>query len=79
MFYNLLPNYHKEGKKMTRTTTSYNIKIDKKMKIERLAMEASLKIGRTVKWTEIMEVLVNEFGKDAQQMLIHQHDKKNTN
>ena len=49
------------------------------MKIERLAMEASLKIGRTVKWTEIMEVLVNEFGKDAQQMLIHQHSKENTN
>jgi hypothetical protein len=59
---------------MTRTTTSYNIKMDKKMKIERLAMEASLKIGRTVKWTEIMEVLVNEFGKDAQQMLIHKHN-----
>lgn len=55
----------------TRTTTSYNIKLDKKMKIERLAMEASLKIGRTIKWTELMDILVTEFGKDAQQMLIH--------
>ena len=57
-------------------TTSYNIKIDKKLKIERLAMEASLKIGRTIKWTEIMDILVTEFGKDAQEMLIHREQKE---
>lgn len=57
-------------------TTSYNIKIDKKMRIERLAMEASLKIGRTVKWTEIMDILVTEFGKDAQDMLINKEKTK---
>lgn len=55
----------------SKTTTTYNIKLDKKMKIERLAMEASLKLGRTVKWTELMDILVTEFGKDAQAMLIH--------
>ena len=58
-----------------KTTTTYNIKIDKKMKIERMAMEASLKIGRTVKWTEIMDILVTEFGKDAQAMLIAEAQK----
>ncbi|MDK4685705.1 hypothetical protein [Kingella negevensis] len=57
-------------------TTSYNIKIDKKMKIERLAMEASLKVGRTIKWTELMDILVTEFGKDAQQMIIHREAEK---
>lgn len=62
---------------MTRMgTTSYNIKVDKKMKIERLAIEASQKIGRTVKWTEVMEVLVDEFGKDAQAMIIHREQGK---
>lgn len=55
---------------------TYNIKIDKKMKIERLAIEASQKVGRTVKWTEIMEVLVDEFGKDAQAMIIHREKKE---
>ena len=55
----------------SRSTTSYNIKIEKKVKIERLAMEASLKVGRTVRWTELMEILVDEVGKDAQQTLIH--------
>jgi hypothetical protein len=57
-------------------TTSYNIKIDKKLKIERLAMEASLKVGRTIKWTELMDILVTEFGKDAQEMLIHREQKE---
>ena len=58
-------------------TTSYNIKNDKKLKIERLAMEASLKVGRTIKWTELMDILVTEFGKDAQEMLIHREQEKN--
>ena len=57
-------------------TTSYNIKIDKKLKIERVAMEASLKVGRTIKWTELMDILVTEFGKDAQEMLIHREQEK---
>ena len=56
---------------MSKTTTTYNIKTEKKVKIERLAIEASLKLGRNVKWTELMDILVSEFGKDAQQTLIH--------
>lgn len=62
---------------MSRTnTTTYNIKLDKKMRVERLAMEASLKIGRTIKWTELMDVLITEFSKDAQEMIIHREKKK---
>ncbi|MDK4529088.1 hypothetical protein QG053_04730 [Kingella kingae] len=60
----------------TRTTTSYNIKIEKKIKIERLAMEASMKVGRTIKWTELMDILVTEFGRDAQQMIIKRESEK---
>lgn len=55
---------------------TYNIKMDRKIRIERLAMEASLKVGRTVKWTELMDILVTEFGKDAQEMLIHREREK---
>ena len=62
---------------MTNERATYNVKLDKKLKIERLAMEASLKVGRTVKWTEIMDTLVNEFGKDAQEMIIHRETEKN--
>ncbi len=55
---------------------TFNVRIDKKMKIERLAMEASLKVGRTVKWTELMDILMTEFGKDAQAMLINREQNK---
>lgn len=65
---------------MSRTnTTTYNIKLDKKMRVERLAMEASLKIGRTIKWTELMDVLITEFSKDAQEMIIHREKEKEKN
>lgn len=48
-----------------KTTASFNIKLEKKIKIERLAMEVGMKIGRPVKWTEVMNVLVDHFAKDA--------------
>ena len=56
---------------MTNERATYNVKLDKKLKIERLAMEASLKVGRTVKWTEIMDTVIKEYGKDEQEMIIH--------
>ena len=62
---------------MTNERATYNVKLDKKLKIERLAMEASLKVGRTVKWPEILDTLVNEFGNDAQEMIIHKETEKN--
>ncbi|HDX0976814.1 hypothetical protein H2512_03285 [Pasteurella multocida] len=59
-----------------KTTTSYNIKLDKKLKIERMAMETGLKIGRNVKWTEVMNVLVDQFAKDAIAYIEHQEKNK---
>lgn len=46
-------------------TSTFNIKLEKKLKVERLAMEVGMKIGRPVKWTEVMNVLVDHFAKDA--------------
>ena len=60
---------------MSKERATYNIKLDKKNKIERLAIEASMKLGRMVKWTEIMDILVSEFGKDAQAYLIHKEQE----
>lgn len=62
---------------MTNQRATYNIKMEKKLKMERLAIEASLKIGRTIKWTELMDVLITEFSKDAQEMIIHREKEKN--
>lgn len=55
---------------------TFNVKMDKRLKIEKLAVEASQKVGRIVKWTEIMEVLMDEFAKDAQAMIIHREQQK---
>lgn len=52
-----------------KSTASFNIKIERKIKIERLAMEVSLKIGRPVKWTEVMNVLVDLFAKEAVKLI----------
>ncbi|MBQ9260445.1 MAG: hypothetical protein IJ187_11455 [Neisseriaceae bacterium] len=55
---------------------TFNVKMERKLKIEKLAVEASQKVGRIVKWTEIMEVLMDEFAKDAQAMIIHREQEK---
>lgn len=44
---------------------TYNIKKEKKIKLEKTAIELSVKLGRPVKWTEIMEVMIDNFYKDA--------------
>ena len=62
---------------MTNERATYNVKLDKKLKIERLAMEASLKVGRTVKWTDKHDTRVNETEKDAQEKIIHKETEKN--
>lgn len=61
---------------MMKSRVTFNVKMERKLKIEKLAVEASQKVGRTVKWTEIMEVLVDEFGKDAQAMIIHREQQQ---
>lgn len=64
--------------KPMRSTASFNIKLEKKIKIERLAMEIGMKIGRPVKWTEVMNVLVDQFAKDAVAYIEHNENTKQT-
>lgn len=45
--------------------STYNIKAERKLKLERAAIELSVKLGKPIKWTEIMEVLIDNFYKDA--------------
>ena len=60
---------------MKKTTASFNIKFDKKKKVDLIAMELGLKIGRTVKWTELMNVLVDHFSEEAAKF-IEQDEKR---
>lgn len=56
--------------------STYNIKEIDKVKLEKLAIEASFKIGKPIKWTEIMNVLIQEYSKDAQSNIIHRERAK---
>lgn len=56
---------------------TYNIKAEKKLKIEKAAIELSVKIGRPIKWTEIMEVLIDNFYKDACDVILTREKENN--
>lgn len=62
-----------------KTTASFNIKLDKKQKIELITMKLGLKIGRPVKWTELMNVLVDNFSEDAATFIENKEKEKQKN
>ncbi|WP_392565051.1 hypothetical protein RHO13_13180 (plasmid) [Orbus wheelerorum] len=45
--------------------STYNIKTEKKLKLERMAIDISSEVKKTIKWTDIMEVLIDKYSKDA--------------
>ena len=48
---------------MKRTTVS--ITEQRRMKLERLAIEATMKTGRSVKWTDLVNFLIDHYAEDA--------------
>lgn len=62
---------------MTNKRATYNVDLEKKLMIERLAINVSLKVGRTVKWTDIMEHLIVCYAKEAADDLALQKNKSN--
>lgn len=62
-----------------KTTASFNIKLDKKQKIELITMKLGLKIGRPVKWTELINVLVDNFSEDAATFIENKEKEKQKN
>lgn len=59
--------------------STYNIKADRKLKLERAAIDLSVKIGKPVKWTEIMETLIDEYYKDACDTILYREQQKSEN
>lgn len=49
---------------------TYNVTEERKLRLERLAIDASVKLGKTVTWTEIIGFLVDNYAKDAADDLI---------
>ncbi|EDJ2557665.1 hypothetical protein CE665_25520 [Salmonella enterica subsp. enterica serovar Poona] len=50
---------------MAEKRTTYTLPERKKIKLERLAIDASGKIGKTIKWTDIMTYMVDNYAKEA--------------
>ena len=44
---------------------TYNVTEERKLRLERLAIVTSVKIGKTVTWTEIIGFLIDNYAKDA--------------
>ena len=55
--------------------TTYNVTEEIKMKLERLAINASVKLGKTITWTEILGYLIDNYSKDAAEDLMSAKQK----
>ncbi|EKO1560091.1 hypothetical protein PZO73_004755 [Salmonella enterica] len=55
--------------------TTYNVTEERKMKLERLAINASVKLGKTIAWTEILGYLIDNYSKDAAEDLMSAKQK----
>lgn len=50
---------------MAEKRTTYTLLESKKLRLERMAIDASTKVGKTVRWTDIMSYLIDNYAKDA--------------
>lgn len=55
--------------------TTYNVTEERKMKLERLAINASVKLGKTITWTEILGYMIDNYSKDAAEDLMSAKQK----
>ena len=55
--------------------TTYNVTEERKMRLERLAINASVKLGKTITWTEILGYLIDNYSKDAAEDLMSAKQK----
>ena len=55
--------------------TTYNVTEERTMKLERLAINASVKLGKTITWTEILGYLIDNYSKDAAEDLMSAKQK----
>jgi len=56
--------------------TSMSITIERKLLLERCAIDATNKLGRTVKWTDLANYLIDNFAKGAAEDLVESEKEK---
>ncbi|MEX0447807.1 hypothetical protein [Xenorhabdus sp. SGI246] len=55
----------------TQKRTTMAIVTERKLKLERLAIDASHTAGKSISWTDIVNYLIDNYAKDAAKDLIH--------
>ena len=50
--------------------TTYNVTEERKLRLERLAIDASVKVGKTITWSELVSALIDKYAKEAAEDLI---------
>lgn len=58
--------------------TTYNVTEERKLRLERLAINASVKLGKTVTWSEILGYMIDNYAKDATDDLTASKQRENT-
>ncbi|HAV8295225.1 TPA: hypothetical protein JLC23_002527 [Escherichia coli] len=61
---------------MSEKRKTYNVPNEKYLKLERLAIETSQKIGRSIKWTEVLSYMIDSYAKDAAIDMVSQEELK---
>ncbi|MDX7990793.1 hypothetical protein [Xenorhabdus littoralis] len=62
---------------MSKNRKTYNITADRQIKLERLAIDVSHKVGKTIKWTELLTYMIDKYDKDAAEDLLSEEMMKN--
>lgn len=66
-----------KGNEMTTAKrTTMTIRMDRKMRLERIAIDVSKRINEQVTWTDLVNTLIDEFSKDAQELIIHRKEQE---
>lgn len=55
---------------------TYNITENRKIELEKLAINISVKTGKLIKWSELLTYLIDEYSKEAADDFIDRTNKK---
>lgn len=61
---------------MQKGRTTVSIVEKRRLKLERLAIEATNEVGRMVKWTDIINQLIDEYADECKKDIVHKLDRE---
>jgi len=59
-------------KEMVMKDTNMRIKAERKLELERIAIEISFKAGKSIRYTDVINYLIDNFKKDAKEEMINE-------